>query len=143
MPHPCASDAGGTMAVRSSSFRWVWTAVGCVVLMTICIPRWVVADKPALSPRVVPPCPAFFRDLAPLGAETPRALAEQLLHGLASADRRQIVACFDCGSAESLGTAYLSAGVAEVAGRQRKLASAVRERFGQAGVDAVRGDLGI
>src|SRR5438105_6465854 len=131
------------MTVRSSSCRWIWTAVGCAVSMTICVPRWVVADKHAPSPPVVCPCPAFFRDLPPLGAETPRALAEQLLRGLASADRRQVVACFDCGSAESLGTAYLFAGVAEVAGRQRKLASAVRERFGQAGVDAVRGDLGI
>ncbi len=125
--------------------RQLGIGLGAILLAAACCAPLPASDqKPDPGPsKSPPPCPPLFRDLPPLGAETPRAAAERLLNGLLEGDRRQVLSCFDLQSARSLAAALTYADTAELLVRTRKFKDTLEKRFGQRGIDAVRGELGI
>lgn len=88
-------------------------------------------------------CPPYFRDLGPLGGETPREVAERFLKGVVEGNGPQIVSSFDLSSLESLGTAAMYAETAKATALARKLDTRIRERFGERGVRALADQLDL
>lgn len=128
---------------HSVPWRQLCVAGGAAFLAVALWSPLAGSDQEKSPPKSPPSCPPFFQKLPGLGAETPRAVAERLFNGFLHADRPQILSCFDLRSARSLATAMLYAETAEFLAQAGKFAGALEKRFGQRGIDAVRGELGI
>ena len=85
-------------------------------------------------------CPSYFRDLPPLGAESPRALGEKLLMALHDGNKPRAVSCFELDSLESVAAAAMYAEFADIS-KFADVYLAIEQRFGRAG--AVRERTGL
>lgn len=116
--------------------------MACALSFAIVAPL-AADDKGAAKPKPAPTCPPFFQKLPPLGAETPREVARRFWNGIAQGQREQVLSCFELNSAESLATAFSYAQAGELLAKTAKLHDHVQKRFGQSGIDTVRGELGV
>ncbi len=121
-----------------------WRALLAAGALIIVSPSalWLAAEPAGVRPAESS-CPPVFQKLPPLGAPTPRELVKKFLTGAIRGDKDKVLSCFDLRTTQSLATAILFGDAVESAARTHKLVAAAQERFGQSGVDALRGELGI
>lgn len=88
-------------------------------------------------------CPPYFRDLGPLGGESPQEVARQFLEGILEGDQSKVVSSFDLRSLESVGLAATYAELAKASALTRELETRIQDRFGEEAFHRIENRLGI